>query len=59
MMADIKEIFGSVFGVKPRYNKNRSASDNLDIIEKEQAATKKRLKDKKKKVPNSVFLKDK
>ena len=58
-MADIKEIFSSVFGVKPRYNKNRSANSNLDIIEKEQAAVKKRFKDKKKKAPNSVFLKDK
>ena len=58
-MAGIKDIISSVFGVKPRYNKNRSASDNLDIIEKEQAVVKKRFKDKKKKTPNSVFLKDK
>ena len=55
----IGDIAESVFGKVPRYNKDRGANANLDKIEKEQAATKKRLNDRKKKQPNSVFLKDK
>jgi len=58
-MADIKSVFSSLLGVKPRYSKSRSASSNLDLIEREQAATKKKLKKKTDNNATSVFLKDK